>query len=562
MLTLFKKNFNNLIAEYNKLNKTEIKEYTDKEVKQLLDNSKIWSLYTINYYDLVTHLYINDFIHTVYRICNDKQYKAKYLKGFLDDIEYLNANFNHERLQAIITDNQFTDPLHELYKNKKYAEASLQKYCNLLLSKIIDYIPESKDSVNKFNATVDLVNGFKEEMMFFINKGYHELTYAFTETNRFVPIVFKYLNTFDDLGKKIDEWAESWNESELAKALNQKGYDVFGGWADLSGKLTAPVVQEQSVSAIEKAYNGLDNLPKIVLSATGLNSLIADGISCSAMFTHNPLFTWTNPIHRYIYARMLALCIFRYTDGHNYTTSQVSKFITDVRLGMNKHNTRFKARRDRKHWFDDGLVKDVRLLLASYNENRAESFATAIALFSYDRFMGEGPMEEHYESHHRFLAVTFNDIFHSKKPLTDEELESLLNVYQSFLMPRFELITEDDRKWVYKLSIEFTLNILNEKYVDDLYNDMVIWFSERRSTEDNQQFLANCMPRLLFLSYKNKALLLDKLEKEPIDVVSYGGSKSVYETIYNICYKDLNAPIEDRRVQTVEVKDGNLAVSY
>ena len=35
--------------EYNKSNKTDFKEYTDEEIKTLLDNSKVWSLYTVNY---------------------------------------------------------------------------------------------------------------------------------------------------------------------------------------------------------------------------------------------------------------------------------------------------------------------------------------------------------------------------------------------------------------------------------------------------------------------------------------------------------------------------------
>lgn len=560
MLTLFKKKFNELIVEYNKSNKTDFKEYTDEEIKTLLDNSKVWSLYTVNYYNLELHLVLNDFIHTVYRICNDKQYKAKYLKGFFEDIEYLTKQFDADHLRAILTDNQVTDPFHELYKNKKYAEASLFKYCNLLMSKVIDYIPKDKESTNKFNATIDMMDAFKEEMMFFINNGYHELVFAFTETNRFVPIVFRYLNTFNDLDNKIDGWAEKWNESELSKTLHQRGYDVFGGWADLSGKLVENTVAPKQVD-VSKVSEGLDALPKLVLNQTNLNSLIADGITCSAMFTHNPLFNWTNPVHRYQYVRMLALCLFRYTEGHNYTLTQVGRFLNDVKLGLNKHNSRYRGRRDRKHWFDSELARDVRIVLASYNENRGEYFATTIALFTYDKLTGDNVTNELYKDHHRFLAITLNSIFYSEKPFTDEELEYTLNRYQTFMVPRFELITPEDRRWIYKLSIEFALNIQNDKYVDDVYHDLKLWFSERRSTEDNDNFLETVMARILFMSYKNKKLLLDKLEAEPIEIVSYGGSKTVYEVIHGICYGDVYAPIMDRRVQNVEVKDGNLAVT-
>ena len=90
---------------------------------------------------------------------------------------------------------------------------------------------------------------------------------------------------------------------------------------------------------------------------------------------------------------------------------------------------------------------------------------------------------------------------------------------------------------------------------------MKLWFSERRSTEDNDRFLETVMARILFMSYKNKKLLLDRLEAEPIEIVSYGGSKTVFEVIHGICYGDVYAPIMDRRVQNVEVKDGNLAVT-
>ena len=65
-------------------------------------------------------------------------------------------------------------------------------------------------------------------------------------------------------------------------------------------------------------------------------------------------------------------------------------------------------------WFDTELARDVRIVLASYNENRGEYFATTIALFTYDKLTGDNVTNELYADHHRFLAITLNSIFYSE----------------------------------------------------------------------------------------------------------------------------------------------------
>lgn len=557
MFATFKNHYQQLIAEYNKNNSgNPLPVMSDDNINELFRKIDTWSIYTLNYFDIDFHLTLNHLTNSIYKIIIDKSYKAKYLKEVYDDIVFLNKHIDKDKRVEVMENYIATDPFNKLYDQPLYVKMSILKHCDLMLSKTIDYIPDNKNNLNNVKSTLEMLSHYRTMLEYFIDQGHGYWTLAYTETNRFIPIQFKYLNHLDGLGKRIDEWTDAFQETEICKYLNENGYDVFGGWGDLSGKLAEKSAEPMLPETKETA----EELPKIVLSEISFRNLVSDCATCSGMFTHNPLFKYTNPVHRHMFARMMAMCVFHYTENHNYTESQIRKVMIEVKNALTKHRTRFITRRDRKHWFDNMLASDIKSIINAFHKVRGEYFATSIGLFTYDRVVGDDIPAELLEKHHKFLAVTYNKIFYGAKPLDNGELEYLLNRYQNYIMPRLEVISEEDRRWLYRLSVNFALDIKNDELVNKYYEDLKSWFTVRHTTEENNAFYDKSLAHFLFMSYNDKETLVNKLTKEPIDIVSYGGSKEIYNKLLELCTRDLETPVLDKRVQHVDITDGKLEV--
>lgn len=536
LLDKFKQFAKPMFKDYNK-RKPEVTAPDDLdtyivEIKELInDLSKV----NIVYDDVKLHVNLVFSIDTINRIAKKAKLKDKEIKNLLESIQFLKIWYQEKK--PYIKQSDFDKyPYMDLYGNPMFAAACIEKYMDMLVSKTVDYIPENIN-IKNIEPYIDLLDALKIELYGFIEDDLFWWVYPFTENTKYIGVSLRCLNNVDNLGDKIEKWVEEQRNSKLQCYLKERGFEGFVGWGNLA-------VQPISLKEEKEVKAAVSETNDAVVTKSVLNELINNVHSHMYMYIHNEMFDPRVNQHMHNLLRTVA-CVFYSTLAGKMVKPGVIATTLKEAKAMFVRSKIFRARKDRKHWELANFTDDVVSILKEFIEHPELAQATIVATHALDTAIPISKETEYADYDktltqlHSFLRRSNEFAFKTSNALTKEQIEHAMKYYRQILAPIHIAYTPKNTRWVYQASLEFWLNIRDEDRVNILYNELVKWFTARHTADLNKQFLEENKPFAYFLSYHNKKILLDKLEKEPIDIVSYGGSKDIYEEFISWIKRDL-----------------------
>lgn len=557
MISNFLNNFEKLFKEYSKKNSgVENPFLSEEQTTTFMEKLRDLTLINLETENKDLHIHLISFIDTFIDIASKRKLKDKHLDLFLNDVKELNAYHflsqegeAKELFDSILDDYPF-DRIQNM-ESEWSVSRSIDGYCNLLLSKIVDYLPEGNQTTNQWNLVLDTLNSFRTKL-----KRIEEidalLVYNFTETFDYAPFSLRYLDSLNKLGEKIENWIDYAAQNRFVKMANKQGYRIFAGWGNLSStlKLVNGQIEEEKPAGYRPDATDEE-----------VKKIISNCLTNTGMFALNPHFRMNNPEHKTMFLKVIAMIC--YGDGR-LSIGQIKRIVTECRAVVKKHYRNIYFR-DQKLWFTDLDISNIQYLLEEYYKHSWEHIAVLVnkVCFDYatpsqtllqpgneDRYMQE------MANYHRFLCVSYNVAYHSRNRWTSDEVKNILQHTYDYLMPRFNNMIDPDKRWIYEQGIELWLDIDRDERVNSILYRLRTWFSGRHTREENQEFFNNIQYELLLLSYSMKKRVLDSLNEEPIEFISYNGSREIYNACIAIMRKDLEDPImSEREFKGIEVKE-------
>ena len=555
----FTRFFNTLYKEYSKKNKqTENKEYTDEIAQALVNKINTLIVADLLFKEPELHFRLLNFIHDFFAIAKKMKFKDKYLKQTLDDLWYLEYWYDEHHEDILKIQQEEPYKYQPLLSNPLYAKSSIDKYFNMLLSKTIDYIPRSVENGERIQPIIDQLDALKTRLNDYVDCGLVMWVYPFTENYHYMPFELRHMNGVYKLGTSIEDWVDQSADTNVAKYCQERGYDVFSGWGSLETYVT---IQDTKLKLDDHARKQIHlfNPDKSIME-----KIVHAAYARVWIYMSNPNFDMGNPAHRGLCYRTIATCIHRFSNDRVVSVNTIKTVLLAL-ANLVRKTKLMLSRPDRSFWFIAGDEEVVSECLVKFRQYRVQDAVSVVISHAFDLSVpveGKKPEYQAHKDHHAFLARSYNHTFHGRRPFTQGEVQDALVLYQDVLMQTYFQFTPDDTdKWIFKASLEFWLNIKDEERVNRAYESMVEWFAERHKVELNIDFYESNYPYFMYLSYQNKTLLLDKLEKEPIQIVSYGRSQDVYDDIIKILRMDVYDPIMDGRIREVEITDNGICVS-
>lgn len=555
MLSKFLQFFLPMLKDYNKRNKGNEKVFTEVELNALLD--LMVKLIKLDLVEKTEHnelhlrlLSVTDFI---YHVSVKRKFKDKMIDAFFDDIDY----FKFVESQVEDLDKVSLGIYESLYEYSTYAINCVEKHMSLLISKTVDYLPKDEKHLKNLNTVLDFFEVYRDRLFHFISEDLKWWAYLYTEHVDDIPFSLRYLNSYGNLGDTIEKWVEQFQTSPAAELFKSRGFSVFAGWGNLSHELK---LEGNKVSLKEPVAEKKDKY--VHLSKNAYHQMTVKIHEHTSMFYYDTRFEITNPTHYELFTRTAGAIMANLTNYKLIPEKTLSSLFTVIRNWANKSPV-MSRRRDRKLWYNQDSVSAVYAYFKECCDNQITSQALLLASHIYDICVPntvEDDMEKIWRAHHGYLARTHNHIYYSRKKYTEEQLNYFLRAFQEVIMPKYFSLVEESKHWIFRASLEFALNVGDEKRMDVLYQQLVGWFSERHTSELNKQFIENNLPYFLYTSYSNKKTLLDKLQANPIQVVSYAGSKEVYDTILDIFKQDVENPIKTHRIEEIEFDEERIVM--
>lgn len=534
------------IIEYNKKNKEKIDEkYTnDETLEDIVRKIKEMAVVGCEYRNRELHEYLIGFLAGFYNIAHKAKFKPKELTNHIDLLFWF--EYQHDALQKD-DEVDFEDIRYQTWdeanirNNYEYAVLAIDNYVNLLLSKTVDYLPKlDKKEFKKLDDILDVFSSLKERLLELAKESVW-FAYVFTENKQFVPFSLRYLNRFCNLGDKIEKWVEQ--ENPLVNYINDKGFDIFGGWGNFADEVKTGNAPTKENTPVEQKHRP---------SKTMVEKIIRYMESLTPMYLLNDKFNMADNGHRAMFLRSIALPLyFLSSQGVEVNMVDIERYFNVVKSSL-KHSRPYTLRKDRKWWFNADTVSVTTACIQLYHTDPAAHFASELMMNVYDHiFIDKTDKTKVFtkcmERLHQILARSHNSIYHSENPMKESEIANVLTVYQKNLLPYYVKFTEEQYQWIYSAAIAFVLNIRDKEVVDASYNALKTWFESRHKTEDNHQFFETNYVDNLLMSYHNKRELVERLEKEPINIVKYGNSQAYYDDIVNILKRDVDTPIKEGR---------------
>lgn len=554
MLSKFLQFFLPMLKEYNKRNKGKEKVFTDVELNELL--TLIVKLIKLDLVEKTEHnelhlrlLSVTDFI---YHVSVKRKYKDKFIDTFFDDIDY----FKFVESQVENLDNISLGVYEPLYEHNTYAINCIDKHMSLLISKTVDYLPKEEKHLKNLNTVLDFFEAYRDRLYHFISEDLKWWVYLYTEHVDDIPFSLRYLNSYGNLGDSIENWVAQFQTNPAAELFKSRGFNVFAGWGNLSNELKLEgnkVIDKSSIKPVDDVLH---------LTENAFKQMTIKLHEHTSMYYYDTRFEITNPTHYELFARTCGAVIANLTNHKVIPEKTISSLFLTIRNWANKSSI-MTRRRDRKLWYNQDSVGAVYAYFKECCDNRITGQAILLASHIYDICVPnaiEEDMERIWHAHHDYLARTHNHIYYSRKKYTQDELNYFLRAIQEVIMPKYFTIVEESKQWIFRASLEFTLNVSDEKRMDTLYEQLKGWFTERHTSELNKQFLENNLPYFLYTSYANKKTLLDKLTNNPFNITNYAGSKDIYESIIDILKKDVDNPIKTHRIEEIEFGEEGITV--
>lgn len=506
------------------------------------------------------HIELLTFIDDFVSIMHKRKYSLKQFETFLSACIALNHRYEEategEGKERVIDAPRefYGDNLLTLMKEVAFAYYSVEKYVDHLVSKTVDYLPEDLKSRSQIELVLNQFINFKTYLEEIASDISPLWVYCFTETTSYAPFSLRYLDSLDKLGQRLENWMDYSRESSLVRLCNQKGFNIFGGWGSLSGKLIfkeGKTLEEPKPEPYRKVMTN-DQARK----AAGW---MLDHVP---MYALNSKFNVYNAQHRGLLLRTLALAV---DNDLEITEEQLDKCVGSCRDLMAK-NYRSIYIRDKRNWFLEKDKENLRIFIEEQRKDRPFQLATFIMKTTFDHATPHMYNPETFirsvVALHQYLYQSYNLIFCSQSPFTKEQLQRALDITQNFYIPRYKQLIPEDRQWILTAAMEFWLDIFHQGKVDTTIKYLREHFGKRNTRELNNEFYEANKYYLMFLSLKNKQAIREEIERNPIEVVSYNGSKEVYEKIMLLITNDLDNPVMDNRVIGVEVTDdGIIAVN-
>lgn len=524
-----------MLKMYNKNNKVE--EVWDMEKLTQLDAiMKELAIFDVIFDNRELHVRLLGVIDFVHSVASKRKFKDKYIKNFLDDVWYLNYVYNENK--EVIKEN-YGEYKDSIYYLPAYQSKSVENYTNLLLSKVIDYIPDTDKGVNQFKQTLDLFDSLKARLEDYIADGLGHWVLPFTEKVDYIPISLRYLNVYGNLGDRILDWVEAQQETKLEKLLRDRGYHVYAGWSNLNGVLR---IKESSEN---KAKVEVQQKPKVISNEVTLSRQAIEKVSIDVynhlfMYLYCDKFDYRNPEHVQGLYRTIAFCISLQSGRRPINENQGMYLMRIARQLINKNQV-YRRRKDRKYWLLEIQFTHINAMLKQFSKQRAEEGASVLAAHAFDVCIpSNDKWEDVVKQHLQFLKRTYNTLCVAESKYNDEEIKYFLTLWDSYLEPRYSKLVDDNKKWLFRASLNYGLNIRDFKMMDEAFDNFKRWFKERHRRWDNQKWLDDNRDWLTFLSYANKQYLLDKLEQELADeVINYGDAVRVFKDATEILRNDL-----------------------
>lgn len=555
MLSKFLQFFLPMLKEYNKRNKGKEQVFAETELNQLLE--LMVKLIRLDLVEKTQHnelhlrlLSVTDFI---YHVSVKRKFKDKFIELFFDDIKY----FKYVESQVPDLDSKSLGVYEPLYEFELYPLKCIENHLNLLVSKTVDYLPKDEKQLKNIGIVLDFFDAYKARLYTYSSEVSKWWVYLYTEHNEDIPVSLRYLNNYGSLGDKIEDWVVQFQETPLVKLFNQRGYDVFGGWGNLSSelKLEGGKISEKE-APVETKHEYLH------LTDATFKQAAAKLHEHTSMFYFDPRFEMVHPTHFELFARTCGALLANLTNYRLLHLSTVKNLFVAIRNWAN-HSKYLTARKDRKMWYSQDSVDAVYAYFKECCSNKITGQALLLATHVYD-LCAPNPLTKDedeatiHRAHHDYLARTHNHIYYSRKKYNEQELNYFLQAYQEVIMPKYFNLVAKENEWLFRASLEFTMNVSDARRVDVLYEQLKGWFETRHTTDLNQQFYKNNLAYFLYMSYSNKKMLLDKLTSQPIDVVNYASSKEIYEDILNIIRVDVENPIMTHRIEDIDFEEGGI----
>lgn len=554
----FFNNFNKLFKDYNKKNKEES---TFKEINDVLSFFK--NITQLTWVNILTdnkelHVLLIGVIDTIMDISKKRKLKDKYFETFLNDIKeiqgycYLIENSEEYSQLKAIEIKEYGKEKVDWMCNIWSVRNSIEKYCNLLLSKTVDYIPNSLQTNQQMNLLLDVFDGFKEKLENIAESFDPIWVYNLTESYHYTPFSLRYLDSLDKIGDKITNWIDYSRENKTVKLCNERGYEVFGGWGNLSKQLML------IGNSLEESKPMKYRPP---MSNETCDRIARNCINQVPMFALNKSFNIFNAEMKALFLRVIAVWCY---DEEEISEEQIKRIISTCRDMMKKHYRQIYMR-DKRAWFMDEDARHVKTIIDQFYQNRWEQYCALVtkvifdfATPSYNGKEAKQLTDEDMLKLHEFICISYNMVYHGNEKFSLDEINHCLRHTQQYLIPRFRKMVPEQHQWMFNAGIELWLDIEHHERVKDMYRVLNEHFSRRNTKELNNEFYERNKFYLLLMGYNNKQALLNKLNEEPIDLISYNGSKEIYNTMIGILKKDIDDPIMDKRVTSVEVTENGV----
>ena len=547
-------NFNKLLKESKKL-KEENPFKTQEDVLAFFKNITQLTWVNILTENKDLHVLSIGVIDTIMDISKKRKFKEKYIETFLQDIKEIQGYcylIEHSEEYQSLKDIEIKEYGHEKViwmRNPWSVKNSIEKYCDLLLSKTVDYIPEVKQTNQQMSLVLDIFDGFKEKLLN-IAEGFDPVwVYNLTESYHYTPFSLRYLDSLNQIGDKLTNWIDYSRESKVVQLCNERGYSVFGGWGNLSKQLmlVGNTLEEDKPMKYRPPMN-----------KESVDRIIQTCMQQVPMFAMNPRFNIFDAEMKTLFLQMMATWCY---NDEEIDDTQIQRIVSSCRDLMKKHYRQIYMR-DKRAWFMDEDVKHIKTFVHRLYKYRWEQYCTLILKVIFDFATPATETECFWDlpdadiiQLHDFICVSYNMVYHSVDKFSLDEINQCLKYTQQYLIQRFKPLIPKVNQWMLNAGVELWLDIENPERVADNYRVLSEHFSRRNTKELNEEFYHKNKFYLILMGYTNKKALLDKLTQEPIDLVSYNGSKEIYNTMIGILKKDIDDPIKTHRVNPVEVTE-------
>lgn len=532
MLTRFKQHYNNLVKTFK--NKTEwlMEEERIQELKQRIDKLVYIDLV---YQDIHLHASLMKVVDDIYKISKKAKFKEKYIEEFHERLTYLK---NWEIAYSDQVDSKLIeDNVGKLYELPEFTKVCIDKHLNLVLSKTVDYLPQ-EGNPKQLDGFLDMIDAYRKQLYDMADGDCFKWVYIFTDNNHYFPLRLITLNQFNRLGDRLEKGIDLQYENKYVKYINDRGYDIFGGW----GHLQQHSITLEEVATVENndvSKPQVIQVPETVIPKVKYNQLVNALYRHGFMFFLNDKFKITDPNHNEVLFHTLGVCLYYATGGKLLERKQFLQAIRDTRIMFNK-TPKFRARRDRKYWLGDDMYEPLLKILNAFCKDRTLMISSLVATHTYDLCVpSDDNWKDVVKKHHDFVQRSHMEVYFPDNPFTEDEIAKILSNYENYLVPRYQLFTEKDKHHLFGITLDYWLNLRDIAHADLTYDVIKGRFSERHTTEENRKFIEKSWILYLFMSFHNKKYLLERFKNEPINIVSYGSSKEIYQTIVDLLENDL-----------------------